>query len=366
MASSFLKRTQRMNSSIPLAKGSPMAILVVVCSAIAIYNALELLVLVLMTFQRRKGLYFWSITLASFGLIPYSVGWTLVNFKPSVDYIGVTLDIIGWILVVSGQSVVLYSRLHLVLNNTTILRTVLWIIICDAVVWHISITVLLFGSIYSPLPSRNNFNAVYHVMEKVQITFFCVQEFFISSLYIWATVNMLKTASGNKRQIMWKLFGINVLIVLMNIGVLAVVYNNLFIWEQGIKAVIYSIKLKLEFAILNQLVRFVQRHEGINSVSPPDSNIKSGERASEQPHAKNTKIRQVSMPDAIHLEDMSISNAAASAPDLLTRQGDHSNEIRVSTEISVEEESAGSRDCVSMHALYNEAMWQISMPHKAP
>ncbi|KAJ5113124.1 hypothetical protein N7456_001658 [Penicillium angulare] len=330
------------------------------------YNALELLVLIFMTFQRRKGLYFWSISLASFGLIPYSVGWTLVNFKPSIDYIGMTLDSIGWILVVSGQSVVLYSRLHLVLNNITILRTVLWIIICDAIVWHISITVLLFGSMYSPLPSRNNFNAVFNVMEKVQITFFCLQEFFISSLYIWATVNMLKTASGNKRQIMWQLFGINVLIVLMNIGVLAVEYKNLFIWERGIKAVIYSIKLKLEFAILNQLVKFVQRREGINSVSAPDCNVKSGGESSEQSHTNSTKIRRASMPDAIHLEDMSIDNAAASAPDILTRQGGHSTEIRVSTEISVEESSAGNRDCVSMHALYNEAIWQISMPHKAP
>ncbi|KAH7017181.1 hypothetical protein EDB80DRAFT_873910 [Ilyonectria destructans] len=51
------------------------SVLVMACSTLALYNAFELLSLIFTTFKKRKGLYFWSICLASFGSIPYCVGW---------------------------------------------------------------------------------------------------------------------------------------------------------------------------------------------------------------------------------------------------------------------------------------------------
>lgn len=278
----------------------------------ALYNAFELLALIIATFKRRKGLYFWSILLASFGVIPYSVGWTLVHFQPTIAYVGMIIDSIGWVLLVSGQSVVLYSRLHLVLNNANILRAVLWMIIANGVLWHTSITILLFGSAYSPRQNRSGFNAVFNVMEKVQMTFFCLQEFIISGLYIWATVDILRTALGSKKRFMWQLFSINVLIVIMDIALLAVEYKSYFVWEQGLKVVIYSIKLKLEFAVLSKLVKFVQHRGDANSLSTSHCHIAgpvpfSGAR----PHTKDRKARAASMPEVIHMEELQ-TNAAVS------------------------------------------------------
>lgn len=283
-----------------------------VCSTLALYNAFELLALIIATFKRRKGLYFWSILLASFGVIPYSVGWTLVHFQPTIAYVGMIIDSIGWVLLVSGQSVVLYSRLHLVLNNANILRAVLWMIIANGVLWHTSITILLFGSAYSPRQNRSGFNAVFNVMEKVQMTFFCLQEFIISGLYIWATVDILRTALGSKKRFMWQLFSINVLIVIMDIALLAVEYKSYFVWEQGLKVVIYSIKLKLEFAVLSKLVKFVQHRGDANSLSTSHCHIAgpvpfSGAR----PHTKDRKARAASMPEVIHMEELQ-TNAAVS------------------------------------------------------
>jgi hypothetical protein len=50
-----------------------------------------------------------------------------------------------------------------------------------------------------------------------------------------------------------ELFSINVFIIALDIGLLVVEYMDLSVYEQSFKAVIYSIKLKLEFAILGKL-----------------------------------------------------------------------------------------------------------------
>ncbi|KAH6961757.1 hypothetical protein BKA56DRAFT_183805 [Ilyonectria sp. MPI-CAGE-AT-0026] len=94
---------------------SPESVLVIVCSTLALFNSIELLSLIFMTFKRRSGLYFWSILHASFGgdSILRWVDDRLLRLYPRLcghDYRRCWLD-----PVISGQSVVLYSRLHLVL-----------------------------------------------------------------------------------------------------------------------------------------------------------------------------------------------------------------------------------------------------------
>ncbi|POR31836.1 hypothetical protein TPAR_07957 [Tolypocladium paradoxum] len=337
---------------------SAQSVLVIVCSTLALYNALELLTLIFMTFKRRKGLYFWSISLASFGVIPYSAGWILVQFNPSIAYVGMIFSTIGWVLLVSGQSVVLYSRLHLVLNNANILRGVLWMIICNGLVWHTSITVLLFGSTYSPPQNRSGFINTYSVMEKVQMTFFCLQEFIISGLYIWMAADILRTALGNRRRFMWQLFAINVLIVIMDIGLLAVEYKNHFVLEQGLKVVIYSIKLKLEFAILGQLVEFIQ-HRGLThsgSLSRGHTTA-SVELSGNRPRTGLKHARSASMPEAIHMEELQ-ANAAVS-PDTSSQQGSGNSQNMV-TETIDENGCVLEPDAYGEDHLYENAIRQIS------
>jgi hypothetical protein len=236
------------------------AVIVIVCSTLGLYNALELLLLIFITFKQYKGLYFWSLLIASFGVIPYVIGWLIVYFSLTHNYVGFIIDSYGWITMVTGQSVVLYSRLHLVLKNENILRVVKWMIIFDAVVFHTMTTVVLFGS--SIGDEQGPFNQSWKVIEKLQMTAFCVQEFIISGLYVWKTVQLLQIV--NKKgtiRVMWQLFSINIIIIAMDIALLALEYRNLRTLEQAFKVVIYSIKLKLEFAILGKLVELVQQNE---------------------------------------------------------------------------------------------------------
>lgn len=232
-------------------------LVVILCSLLAMYNAFELIILIMTTFRQYKSLYFWSLLIASVGIIPYNIGFLLEFFKLAPDYAGVVVDVPGWVMMVTGQSVVLYSRLHLVMQNPTVLRAVLIMIIVDGVVFHTSTTIVRFTAYYGPaqITSREAWN----VIEKLQMTGFMVQEFIISAVYLYETTKLLKIMKrNNTRRTVGELFTINVFIIALDIGLLIVEYLDLIVYEQTFKAVIYSIKLKLEFAILGKLVKIVR------------------------------------------------------------------------------------------------------------
>ncbi|KAM5346536.1 hypothetical protein ACJ41O_009541 [Fusarium nematophilum] len=319
---------------------SPEAVMT--CTTVSLYNALELLSLIFMTFKRRSGLYFWSILVASFGVVPYAVGWLIGYFDLTADFVGMLMASIGWVLLITGQAVVLYSRLHLVLQNDSILRAVKWMIIFNAVVWHTLMTVLLFTISYRPDQGRNSYNAVFNTMEKVQMLFFCVQEFIISGLYVWKTVDILKTAFGGTRRIMWQLFMINILIVFMDIALLVVQYTNHYLWQQGLKVVMYSIKLKLEFAVLGRLIEFVQHRGESRSSGPHSTRPACFMRLSNSPRPK-TGTRAYSA-EAVHMENLNTRSAVACSLNFPPSRPKESDQITVTRSINVEGRTLGKKD----------------------
>lgn len=227
------------------------------------YNAFELVVLIFVTFAQYRGLYFWSLLISSsVGLIPYSLGFLLKFFQlADANWLPVTFLTIGWWCMVTGQSLVLYSRLHLVLSNPRVLRRVLAMIIVDAVALHLPTTVLTFGSNLAPKNSRGPYIKGYNMMEKIQMTGFCIQEFVISGLYIWETVRMIRLdPDRSKRRIQYQLIIINLVIIGMDVGLLVAEYKNFYIMETMLKGAVYSIKLKLEFAVLGKLIHLVHNH----------------------------------------------------------------------------------------------------------
>lgn len=231
-------------------------------AAVAWYNAFELIVLVFVTFREYHGLYFWSLLIsASVGLVPYSLGFLLKFFEIWSAWLSASLLTVGWYCMVTGQSVVLYSRLHLVLRNQLLLRRILIMICVNAVLLHIPTTVLTYGSNIASKDNRGPYMEGYSAMEKIQMTGFCIQEFIISGLYIWETMKLLRLdPDRSKRKIMYQLVIINLIIIFMDLGLLIIEYIGLYIMETMIKGVIYSIKLKLEFAVLGKLVRLVHCH----------------------------------------------------------------------------------------------------------
>src|SRR6266516_1773236 len=89
---------------------------------ITFYNVIELHFLLFSTFKRWRGLYFWSVFASTWGVALNGLGVLIKTFEltdntPAHIMPVITILILGWYLMVTGQSVVLYSRLHLVVHN---------------------------------------------------------------------------------------------------------------------------------------------------------------------------------------------------------------------------------------------------------
>jgi hypothetical protein len=186
--------------------------------AISCYNAIEVIIFIFLTFKRRNGLYFWSMLVASVGIPVHSVAVLLRYFGLAPNFIMCVITVIGWYAMVTGQAVVLYSRLHLVIRDDAKIRWVLIMIITNVCILHIPVTVLFFGS---NLDNPEPFLIPFTIYEKIQLTGFCVQEFIISGIYIWETIHALRPVLAIKgpdeRKIIRNLIIINVLVVLMDI-----------------------------------------------------------------------------------------------------------------------------------------------------
>ena len=137
-------------------------------------------------------------------------------------------------------------------------------IIVDGVAFHVSTTVVMFGTYETQPQTAQQFSQAYNYIEKIQMTGFTVQEFIISGLYVWGSLDILKTStdwSRRGKRIMRELLQINVLIIMMDLCLLIVEYQDRFQVERAIKVVVYSVKLKLEFAILSKLISITQRND---------------------------------------------------------------------------------------------------------
>ncbi|GAO13546.1 uncharacterized protein UV8b_05820 [Ustilaginoidea virens] len=234
--------------------------------ALALYNALELNVIVFSTFRRFKGLYFWSFFAAANGIIPHSIGFLLKNVVGSHGYgLYITLVAVGWVPMVTGQSLVLYSRLHLIFWSDFWLRMILAMIIANVVILHIPIIILMYGANSSP---SNSWVHPYVVYEKVQVSAFFLQELIISLVYIKSCFSFFDTQDSlygdAVREMRRHLILVNVVVILLDIPILCLEYTNFYDMQTAYKALVYSFKLKMEFRILNRLVEMTGSRHGVD------------------------------------------------------------------------------------------------------
>ncbi|OAP61782.1 hypothetical protein AYL99_03985 [Fonsecaea erecta] len=314
-------------------------IIVTITSALSLYNALELILLIFTTFAVYRGLYFWSLLVATTGLIPYVVGLILLYFQLTASVAGLVINNYGWWTAITGQSVVLYSRLGIVLGkgNDRILKYVKWMIIVDAICFHTTTTVVVFGSYYASPPARAPFSRAYTYVEKIQMTGFCIQEFIISGLYLWKTMDIVKaqqapgaasssinTSEQKKKRrvhrVMWQLFIINIVIIFLDIALLVIEYRNLHIPEVAFKGFCYSVKLKLEFAVLSKLVEVagVKNPRTLGSLTSNTFDLTSHDRADSLPIMNgNADLALDSDPRSTHstLARLSGTEQSASPPE---------------------------------------------------
>ncbi|EUC37270.1 hypothetical protein COCCADRAFT_1852 [Bipolaris zeicola 26-R-13] len=242
--------------------------------SIALYNFLELNVYILTLFKRRSGLYFWSFTVATYGILFNSIGYMLMHLvQIETKNVYATLILIGWCCMITGQSVVLYSRLHIVMHNLRWLKYVLTMIIVNAIWLHIPVIIIVYGTNSAdPKP----WIPVYNIYERIQLSVFIAQELIISGLYLFETTKLLRLERtiGNvgTRKLLYHLISVNALVILLDFSILALEFANLFEIQTSWKPLVYSIKLKLEFSILTRLVNLTRKARSGNGASSYGNN----------------------------------------------------------------------------------------------
>ncbi|ORY66558.1 uncharacterized protein BCR38DRAFT_457072 [Pseudomassariella vexata] len=241
---------------------------------IAIWNSIEMVPLVFLTFTRYRTLYFWSLCVTVTGVLICSAA-QIINIWVTnrSNLVPAALSCVGWIPMVTGQSLVLYSRLHLLYIELRTLRLVLIMIIFNAIVVHSAGFILTMGA-NSNSPDRYIYP--YNIFEKVQVTIFFIQEIIISGLYLWKAKEFLGKYSSNLinsqdrsartiREILTYLIVVNIIVVALDVTILVLEYLGLYLTQLTYKIFVYSVKVKCEVGILNRLIEFVKRSRRLDS-----------------------------------------------------------------------------------------------------
>ncbi|RGP77928.1 hypothetical protein FLONG3_3997 [Fusarium longipes] len=311
----FESRQDAMLRIMPNGRYTVEAIMVIICATISLYNAIELLALIFTSSKRRNDLYFWSLAAASVGLLPYATGWLIHYLDVVGDVPDMIINDIGWMLVTTGQALVLYSRIELLIKSQTVLCLIKWMIIVNAGIWHSAITVLIFtiGD-----QQRLETNSAFIKVEKVQTTVFCVQNFILSGFYLWKTNKIIKKTTPQHRttRVLQHLIFINILLVLIDVALLAVAFTNNFLWQQGVKAVGYSIKLKLEFAVLGKLGDFLCK--GGEPVT--DAPMFGFVEMDPEPQSKPRPVQPIPAPETAHCQNNRKPSSASVAESSRNRE----------------------------------------------
>ena len=234
--------------------------------AVAFYLVFEVNLTVLRRFKKHRGLYFWSLLISSWGVFFHTTGYVLQWWVPQSPWIFNTACILfGWSMMVTCQSLVLYSRLHLVIRNFNILRGVLILIVTTAIVIEIPQWVTTWASCDPKLSVTKKWSPYDSIMVRVSQLAFLLQEGTLSLLYIWGAVKVLAPNDKiNVHRLKWDLIYVNTYLILVDVIVLVLAYTNEHFPKEPVQNFAYAFKLRIEFAVLNQLMSVTQQSHSSN------------------------------------------------------------------------------------------------------
>ena len=237
----------------PLPEDTARTSILIALLILAVYMSFLIDLKVITIFKRRTTLYFWSLLVTSWGIIGHSLGVFLKWFIGSCPWVVFTaFSSFGWWAMVTGQSLVLYSRLHLVVRNDKVLRAVLIMIIVNFFLFQVPTTLLKFICTAINTPA---WLKVYQIYERIQLAVFTLQELIISTIYIRAAVRWLSPSHPEgMRRIKHFLIYLNLFCIALDVAIACEVYSGDWIYEEATQSLAYATKLTLEFAVLNQVM----------------------------------------------------------------------------------------------------------------
>ncbi|KAK6223610.1 integral membrane protein [Colletotrichum tabaci] len=236
------------------------AMVMIAFAATAYYNTIEIFFSIFTTFKRRRGRYFWSMIVANAGINVNVIAFVLRYFGYYHEAVFASSIIIplAWYSMVTGQAIVLWSRLHLVVHSQRQIRLVLAMIVFNAVTMHIPETVIFFLA--------NNVGkqwaGPFKIYEKVELVVFTVQESVIAAFFLYQGYKSLKPLSAIRPKAVTNmvrhLAALFTVVFVLDTGLIILEYSDKFEIQTMCKPFVYSVKLKVEFVVLNKLLAFTR------------------------------------------------------------------------------------------------------------
>ncbi|KAL2823716.1 hypothetical protein BDW59DRAFT_180569 [Aspergillus cavernicola] len=225
--------------------------------AIAAYNTLVLLIWIFNFFKRWRGLYFWSILSGTISIAGFMIITILSRFQKAPSVVtGIGIALLYPCLLTS-QILVLYSRLHLITTQGPILRFVLWAIIITSCILLLPFTIILIGL----STGHRQFLAPEQFIERFMIIGTVIRELILCAIYIYQAIRQLKPIIAVKGRAGRKVM-IHLILVIGAVIVLdAFMLTSIYIGASGLglayTCVAQSVKLKMEFGMLNRLLELL-------------------------------------------------------------------------------------------------------------
>ncbi|KAL8668804.1 MAG: hypothetical protein Q9168_006585 [Polycauliona sp. 1 TL-2023] len=228
---------------------------------ITLFLCVETLFEIFRAFKTRRGLYFWCLLIGVLGCFIDAIGVILKYLVPgSTDYwpLYTLMLMTGWTCSSLGQLLVLWSRLHLLIDNHRVQRWVLYMI-CACVFFFTIPTWIVVWPAYNPALTHR-WSAPDAIVERINHIGFTLAECAISGVYLHALSRLLKyKPTVRQKRVFLDLVYVNVAIIVLDILTTVLIYLNQLGTSHPVQVMSYIIKFRLEFAVLNQLMAVAAR-----------------------------------------------------------------------------------------------------------
>ena len=239
--------------------------------SVALWLALDLIFQVHVTFRRWSGIYYWSVLITSLGVLVHASTLIVKNYcaLTMAEDIGTTvLAKAGDVLTQSGFSLVLYSRLNLVMRTQkqSYLKWILIVILVSSFLVHTPAVVITFGvNTGKPVWFQHA-----RVAEKFVVLWFLLLELALSTIYTYNTARLSKDSSillahsalknqskKMRRNLLLFMIFAQIITFIFDLTLVVLVMMELR-YKGNFMPFFYGVKLKVEFMALNQLQSLVQ------------------------------------------------------------------------------------------------------------
>ncbi|KAJ3325368.1 hypothetical protein HDV06_004227 [Boothiomyces sp. JEL0866] len=246
----------------------PAGVFQIVFGVMTLFNCGELLLMIFNRFKSYRSVYFKTLVASTLGTVGFALGYLMLyfgafaNMAPSLFVIT-----IGWHCMVTGFSMMMYSRLHLFCVDTTLISLCLKLITVTYVFLQLPTTVLIWGA---NMIGTTAWIQAYGAFEGFQVTIFFIQETLLCTVYLlYVSKNPFKIEKSVATDLTKQTFNVNVLIIVLDLIMVGVEYAQMLDYQIMVKALCYSMKLKLAYHMMNNLTdtfqaKFKQEQESFN------------------------------------------------------------------------------------------------------